>query len=421
MPDQVPDELFAQHLLSVGLLTSEQYLEGQRAQVDAARQGTPLPLGDVLVLMGVLTSGQRSNIEAKLSAQLNAGPPTFGHYKLLQKLGEGGMGAVYLAEDTDAQRRVALKILPPQATADPVIMQRFRQEAIATGKLNHENIVAAYTFDQQDGIYYYAMEYWEGAGLDSVLEREGRLSEADALQTALQVARGLQHAHAHGIIHRDIKPANIFRTRDGIAKILDLGLSKDLHSSESYKTVSGWTLGTPHYISPEQARGVKDLDGRADIYSLGATLYHFLTGQPPYEGDTPAVILSQHLTQQATNPLDRGVELSPGAGNVLAKMMAREREDRYANCDELIRDLELVLSGQAPVSAPAAAERSNIAPPLSAPVAVPAAPAAKASGRRSGVLAGAVSEGGPPPRAPVRKGATTRQEAIRLKIGRAHV
>jgi serine/threonine protein kinase len=472
MQDQVPDEVLAQHLQSVGLVTPAQILEAQRAQADAARQGSLVPLGDVLELTGVLTSVMRQNIEASLRAQEDAraqqaaSPTMFGNYKLLKKLGSGGMGAVYLAEDTHAMRQVALKILPPEAGRDPVMMRRFRQEAIATGKLNHENIVSAYTFDEQDGLYYYAMEYCDGEGLDSVLERQGLLPEADALQIVLQVARGLQHAHSHGIIHRDIKPGNVFITRPGVAKILDLGLSKDMHNTNaSFQTLGGWALGTPHYISPEQARAEKDLDGRADIYSLGATFYHLLTGRPPYEGESPAVTMSMHLTQQAPNPLDLNPTLNQALVQILRRMMARSREDRYAHCAELVADLEAIQAGGAPVSAPIADDRTNIAAPrfvpapgvpldgpdpnagagrsrarrsgLQAGVAAPEA-SARPAGRRSGVQAGVAASDPPgrstgrraaiqadvgstlesPTRGAVRRGATSRQEPVRGKTSR---
>ena len=361
-PGVLSDEVLARHLLQNGGATLDQLEEAKRAQAEQARQGRPLSLGQVLVTMGVLTPVMLANLEKRWDVPRRGALQQVGQYKLLKKLGEGGMGAVYLAEDTHVQRRVAVKILAPKLARDHELLSRFRREAIATGKLNHENIVAAYTFAEDGGVFYYAMEYCEGEPLDKFLERVHFLPEEEALRILVQVARGLQYAHEHGVIHRDIKPANVFVTKDGVAKVLDLGLSKQTGMGpRSFTTMTGILVGTPHYMSPEQARGEKQIDGRSDIYSLGAMFYHLVTGETPFDAPNVAAIFFKQLTEQLPNPQDLNPELSDGAVQVITRMMAREPADRYRDCKELLRDLELVADGKTPGREVLDAARSSVA------------------------------------------------------------
>ncbi|HYE97830.1 MAG TPA: serine/threonine-protein kinase, partial [Planctomycetota bacterium] len=288
-------------------------------------------------------------VEKKAQALL--GHTQLQHYKLLKKLGEGGMGAVYLAEDTKLGRRVAVKVLPKKFNDNLELLKRFRREAEAAQTLKHPHIVGAYAFGEDAGWHFYVMEYCDGEPLDALLKRDRVLPIARALEITLQVATGLRYAHDLGFIHRDIKPANIFLTREGRAKVLDLGLSKNIEDAElSFKTVSGAVLGTPHYISPEQAQGEKRIDGRTDIYSLGATLYHLLTGQTPFDGSSVYEILSKQVTAQLPNPQDLREDIPEGVVHVLRRMMAKNRADRYRDCGELVRDLEEVAAGKSPAT-----------------------------------------------------------------------
>jgi eukaryotic-like serine/threonine-protein kinase len=291
------------------------------------------------------------------------GVQQLGNYRLIKKLGAGGMGAVFLAEDTIAQRKVALKILPKKlATSNPDFIQRFRREAQAMGKLNHQNIVAAFAVGEEQGHNYYAMEYCDGEPLDALLKREKFLKPERAVEIVTQVAHGLQHAHKYNLIHRDIKPANVFITSEGVAKILDLGLSKNIEEQDTaYLTQAGHAVGTPHYISPEQAKGAADIDGATDIYSLGATFYHLVTGQTPFDGKTSAVVMTKHLTEQLPNPQDIREEIPDGVVHVIVKMMAKDRKDRYTNCSELIDDLDAVAAGHSPSSHALEAVKSSVA------------------------------------------------------------
>ncbi|MGD0089862.1 MAG: SUMF1/EgtB/PvdO family nonheme iron enzyme, partial [Planctomycetota bacterium] len=316
-----------------------------------------------------------------------------GQYKLLKKLGEGGMGAVYLAEDVNVGRKVAVKVLSRKHAEDHGFLTRFRREAQATGKLNHANIVCAYTVGEDRGLHYYAMEYCDGDTLDSILKREGFIPWRPAVNVVLQIARGLQHAHDHSIIHRDIKPANIFICKppgsagvppagagkmpalpEGfVAKILDLGLSKTIGAESSFYTQTGVALGTPHYISPEQANADKSIDGRTDIYSLGATLYHLVTGATPFQASTPMAIMMKHIKEQLPNPQDLREDIPDGVVQVIQKMMAKAPADRYANCKELLDDLELLNDGKMPSSQAIEEGKSSIALPR-LPRRVPMAP-----------------------------------------------
>ncbi len=270
----------------------------------------------------------------------------FGEYEILEELGSGGMGKVYRARDVTLERTVALKTLAPAAAKDPAFAQRFLREARAVARLNHANIVQIYNFGSVDGVWYLAMEYVDGPSLGKRL-RTGRFPEAEAVRIARQICQALALAHGEGLIHRDIKPDNIMMTGRGDVKLVDLGIAKRLDEDQSL-TQTGHSMGTPHYISPEQIRGQKDIDARADIYSLGATLYHLVTGHTPYQGASGAVVMSMHLVEPLPDPRGYEPTLSEGFCAVLRKMMAKNREERYADVAILDVDLFRLHAGQTP-------------------------------------------------------------------------
>jgi len=278
------------------------------------------------------------------------GPPVIAGFEILTRVGRGGMGTVYRARQVSVDRIVAVKILKPSLAANAAFIKRFSEEARAAAKLNHPNIVQAIDAGQDGGYYYFAMEFVDGETLHRMMLREGVVVEEHALKIARDVARGLSHAHTLGIVHRDIKPGNIMIARDGVTKLCDLGLAH-VRSEADEPGRYGAAVGTPYYISPEQALGQQDVDCRSDIYSLGATLYRTMVGKPAFNAPTGPEILKMHLREPLPWPKDHNPELSEGACYVIAKMMAKKCEERYQTPDELIEDLERVLSGQEPKSA----------------------------------------------------------------------
>ena len=240
----------------------------------------------------------RSDLVAEDESPLGVAVQRFGEYDLLEKLGEGGMGVVYKAQHRRMKRFVAVKMIARKATGSPDAVKRFNREVEAVAKLNHPNIVQAYDASEHDGIHYLVMEYIEGKDLAAIVKDRGPMTVHVAVECILQTARGLQYAHDKGIVHRDIKPSNLLVDKDGTMKILDMGLARIAglgdNSDQDRLTGSCEVMGTCDYMAPEQAMDTHHADARADIYSLGCTLYRLLTGQVPYKGETLMQILMAH-------------------------------------------------------------------------------------------------------------------------------
>ncbi len=288
-----------------------------------------------------------------------AKPRRIGGFDLLATLGKGGMGTVFKARQVSMDRLVALKVLPPNLAKNQGFVQRFLREARSAAKLNHPNIVQGYDVGDADGVYYFAMEFVDGPTLKDLIRRERRLDEKKALNLIGGVARALEHAHGHGIVHRDIKPENIMITREGVVKLADLGLAR---SSEAVDTVTldGAALGTPHYMAPEQARGDPDIDIRADIYALGATLFHLVTGEFPFTGPTAAAIMAKHLTAPLPDPREKNPALSRPVCDLIRRMTAKEREDRPETPTDLLAEIRDALEGKIKLRAPATRTREPV-------------------------------------------------------------
>jgi serine/threonine-protein kinase len=287
------------------------------------------------------------------------GPPpadlsgrTLDDYHVLHRLGAGGMGQVYLAEQVSLKRRVALKILKADLAADPNALQRFKREAEAVARVNHANIVQVYQIGAAGGLHYMALEYVEGRNLRDYVARRGPPDLPLALSVMRQVASALQRAGELGIVHRDIKPENILLTRKGEVKVADFGLSLAVAAGQPALnlTQSGVTMGTPLYMSPEQVEG-KPLDPRTDIYSFGVSCYHMLAGQPPFRGQSAFEVALQHVRAEPEPLAGVRPDLPAELCAVVHKMMAKRPEDRYQSCRELLTDLlrlrEVLNGGQA--------------------------------------------------------------------------
>jgi serine/threonine-protein kinase len=269
--------------------------------------------------------------------------PIYG-YEVLKELGKGAMGVVYKARHIFTDRMTALKILPLKLARDAQYLERFKREAIAAMRLQHDNVVRAYDFGGSEEYYYLALEFVEGETLEKKIEREGRIPEPVALDVTRQIALALDEASRQGIVHRDIKPDNIMITKEGVAKLCDFGIVKLLDRDEGAVTVAGTTVGTPFYIAPEQARGEEDLDSRTDLYALGITLFHLATGRVPFTGKSQGAILVRHILEEVPDPRTLAPDLSPGTAAIVKKMTRKKREERYATPRDLVTDLEKALA-----------------------------------------------------------------------------
>jgi eukaryotic-like serine/threonine-protein kinase len=281
--------------------------------------------------------------DAPLGAELvpsNVSGSRLEHFRIEEMIGRGGMGAVFRAYDERLDRVVALKVLSPGFSRDPATVERFRNEAKSAARLDHENVARVFYSGEDRGMNFIAFEFVTGTNLRDLIRENGRLSPEEAVNYTLQVAAALRHTSAAGVVHRDIKPSNIIITPSGRAKLVDLGLARKESSESSPElTVAGTTLGTFDYISPEQAKDPRDVDVRSDIYSLGCTLYHMLTGEPPYPEGTFLQKLLDRQDKSVPDPAAKAPGVSSGLSTLVQKMMATTPRMRHATADELISDL----------------------------------------------------------------------------------
>ncbi len=266
---------------------------------------------------------------------------TLGGYRLLRQLGEGGMGAVYLGYHEGKDQQVAIKVLADHLASNQAYIDRFYREAKSGALLNHPNIVRTLNVgqDRVTGKYYLVLEYVDGQSAQALLEKQGRLALGDAVHIALDVARALEHAHSRNVVHRDIKPDNILITRSGVSKLVDLGLARRLDEA-SHLTAARQGFGTTYYMPYEQAINARYADGRSDIYALGATLYHFITGSVPFGGDNHLEVIEKKNQGAFTAASKLNAAVPPVLDHILSLMLARDPRDRYQTASELIIDLE---------------------------------------------------------------------------------
>ncbi|MGI8977703.1 MAG: serine/threonine-protein kinase [Pirellulaceae bacterium] len=269
---------------------------------------------------------------------------SLGNYVLMEEIGAGGMGQVFKARHRRMDRIVAVKLLPAAMTNDQAAIARFEREVKAAAKISHPNIVAAFDADQAGGDHFLVMEFVDGSDLSALVKKDGPLPVDKAVNYILQAARGLEAAHAEGIVHRDIKPANLLLDKKGIVKILDMGvarLSGDVDApTQAELTSTGVVMGTVDYMAPEQALNTKTADARADIYSLGCSLFYLLTGRATFGGDSLVAKLLAHREQPIPVLTEARPEVPEAVAAVFSKMLAKKTEERYQSMSEVIADLE---------------------------------------------------------------------------------
>jgi serine/threonine-protein kinase len=265
-------------------------------------------------------------------------PERIGPYKVHDLLGTGGMGRVYRGLDEALQREVALKVLLPALAADAEFVARFTREARAAALLNHPNITQIYATGLEGAAPWFAMELIRGSSLETLARERGAIEPYEAAAYIAQAAAGLRHAAQKGLIHRDVKPSNLMLTEDGVVKVTDFGLAKAAQA-DSHLTATGEVLGSPGYISPEQAQG-QPTDHRSDIYSLGATFYHLVTGRLPFQAPTAVAMILKHMNEPLRSPRAVNAGIPFPVASVIQRMMAKRAGERYQDYDALLRDLE---------------------------------------------------------------------------------
>jgi serine/threonine protein kinase len=336
---------FGELALLEDLITRDQLLPLLQQQKDARESSRPTrKIGTLLVHEGLLS---RDDARRVLRLQRERGP--IEGYVLLERIGSGGMGTVYRAVQRSLEREVALKILARRASKHDRYRARFLQEAKLLAQLRHTNLVKVYDIGESNGHLYFAMEYVRGKTARDLIRRYGSIPEPEALDYMEQVANAIAHYEERKIIHRDLKPENILITERGIAKIADLGLSKQIsESGDLHLTRPGKTLGTPLYISPELARGDDQIDIRSDLYSLGATFYHLVCGQPPFERESSADLLTAHVREIPANPRDVNPIVSAGLDELLMTLLEKKPRDRVKSPAALIDAIQRVRRGDPP-------------------------------------------------------------------------
>jgi len=344
---------FIQNLISSGLMTAE--------EVSAVQGGLPRDkrTKDVQAFARLLNrQGKLTKYQAAALYQGKTRGLVLGEYEILDRIGAGGMGEVLKARHRTMDRLVALKVIASKAVTSAEAVSRFQREVRTAAKLVHANIVTAYDASQHEGRHYLVMEFVEGQDLASLVKEHGALSVEQAVECIVQAAKGLEYAHSLGVIHRDVKPGNLLLDREGTVKILDMGLARlgslpdeEVHAAD-HLTTGGQVLGTTPFMAPEQAEDAHAADHRADVYSLGCTLYSLLTAEPPFSGGTTIQILLAHQQAPVPSLCDANPDVPSEVDAVFQKMMAKRPEDRQQSMGEVVAELEACLTPAVPTGGP---------------------------------------------------------------------
>ncbi len=294
---------------------------------------TPLPDNEEVMYAKTLETAKE---------ELTTGSTFAGRYQIIEELGKGGMGKVYKVLDKEINTKVALKLILPEIAVDKKTIERFRNELKTARDISHKNVCRMYDLNKEKGTYYITMEYVSGGDLKTFIRRAAPLSTARALSIGKQICEGLSEAHKIGIVHRDLKPNNIMIDDNGDARIMDFGIARSVKGKGI--TGSGIMIGTPEYMSPEQAEG-KDVDHRSDIYSLGVILYEMVTGELPFKGDTPLSIAMKHKGEAPKDPMELNPQIPEDFSRVILKCLEKAKENRFQKADEVLKDLENIEKG----------------------------------------------------------------------------
>lgn len=340
------DSIFGRIVVEQGLCTSDEVKHCVK-RLKSRSATEPTTLRNILLEYGFVTETQAKRVHKNIKESKDAAGQIPG-YKVMGKLGSGAMAVVYKATQLSLDRTVAIKVLPKRFSEKPNYIKRFFKEGKLAAKLNHNNIVQAIDVGEVGGLYYFVMEYVEGKTIYDDISSGKIFSEEEAIDVVMQVARALKHAHSINMIHRDVKPKNVMINTDGVVKLADMGLARETSDIQAAKSEQGKAFGTPYYIAPEQIRGEVNIDGRADIYALGATLYHMVTGRVPFEAETPSEVMKKHLKEEIVPPDHINTSLSAGLAEIIEVMMAKNKDERYQTCDEVLADLDTVRNGGSP-------------------------------------------------------------------------
>jgi len=355
------DEEFVRFAVAGGHLTPEQGEEALAALAEIESLGGVASAADMLERRGLLDKRQIGVVREAIAASRTATtvPRELGSFELLEKIGQGSTATVFKGRQRGLDRFVAVKVLAPRLAEDDAYLARFRREARAAARLTHPNIVAAIDVGEAEGFHYVATEFIEGESLSQVLAREGRLSEARALAIAIEVAGALDHAYAKGVLHRDIRPDNILITPDGQVRVADFGFAKAIGADAPRGSDADRFLGNPAYLAPEELRADPDVDCRADIYSLGITLYQMLTGGVPFQGATPMAVAAAAVSEPVPSVRTLVPDVRIATARVIERMVAKDRSARFATPGELHAALRSAAGAPRAIGKAASAARAS--------------------------------------------------------------
>jgi serine/threonine-protein kinase len=343
------DTIVGKIVVERGLVTTDELDEALELADQRRKLDPSLSVAEVLLDSEMITRRQLDRVRTEYETDRNS--QQIPGYKILRKLGSGAMATVFLARQISLDRLVAIKILPKRFSDNESFIERFYREGRAAAKLNDQNIVQAYDVGQAGEHHYFVMEYVDGETLYDAITRDRYLDEFRALTILKQVASALRHAHERGFVHRDIKPKNIMLAANGTVKLADLGLARALSDHAVAEAEAGRAYGTPFYISPEQIRGRVKIGPEADIYGLGATAYHMVTGRVPFSGKSPSQVMNRHLKDEVVPPDHVNSKLSAGAAQIIEMMLEKRPSDRYSMAADLMEDIDLTLKGGRPMHA----------------------------------------------------------------------